>query len=90
VISPLELFEFVPSVVPATAQITGITWMSGRPTIGMRAKHRPLKDHLDQCEGGETGAGIDEFGRSSLSGVFCAGDMAHPPALPMPMAWHRL
>ena len=29
---------------------------------------------------------IDEFGRSSLSGVFCAGDMAHLPAHPKPMA----
>jgi thioredoxin reductase len=29
---------------------------------------------------------VDEFGRSSLPGVFCAGDMAHVPALPMPAA----
>jgi len=29
---------------------------------------------------------IDEFGRSSRPGVYCAGDMAHLPAHPMPMA----
>ena len=29
---------------------------------------------------------IDELGRSSLPGVFCAGDMAHLPAHPKPMA----
>jgi thioredoxin reductase len=29
---------------------------------------------------------IDEFGRSSRPGVFCAGDMAHLAAHPMPMA----
>lgn len=29
---------------------------------------------------------IDEFGRSSLPGVYCAGDMAHLPAHPMPIA----
>ena len=29
---------------------------------------------------------IDEFGRSSLPGVFCAGDMAHLEAHPRPMA----
>lgn len=28
---------------------------------------------------------IDEFGRSSLPGVYCAGDMAHLPAHPRPM-----
>jgi thioredoxin reductase len=31
------------------------------------------------------GVRIDEFGRSSLLGVFCAGDMAHLPAHPKPM-----
>jgi thioredoxin reductase len=29
---------------------------------------------------------VDEFGRSSRPGVFCAGDMAHLAAHPMPMA----
>jgi thioredoxin reductase len=29
---------------------------------------------------------VDEFGRASLPGVYCAGDMAHLPAHPMPMA----
>ncbi len=29
---------------------------------------------------------IDEFGRTSLPGVFAAGDLAHLPAYPMPMA----
>lgn len=29
---------------------------------------------------------VDERGRTSLAGVYAAGDMAHVPALPMPMA----
>ena len=29
---------------------------------------------------------VDEFGRSSRERVFCAGDMAHLPAYPMPMS----
>lgn len=29
---------------------------------------------------------IDDFGRTSLPGVFAAGDLAHRPSLPMPMA----
>ncbi|NYG58861.1 thioredoxin reductase [Nocardioides daedukensis] len=29
---------------------------------------------------------IDDFGRTSLDGVFAAGDLAHRPAFPMPMA----
>lgn len=28
---------------------------------------------------------VDEFGRTSLAGVYAAGDMAHAPALPMPI-----
>jgi len=32
------------------------------------------------------GVRIDEFGRTSHAGVYAAGDMAHQPAFPMPMA----
>ena len=32
------------------------------------------------------GVRIDEFGRTSRAGVYAAGDMAHQPAFPMPMA----
>ena len=32
------------------------------------------------------GVRIDEFGRTSRPGVYAAGDMAHQPAFPMPMA----
>jgi thioredoxin reductase len=29
---------------------------------------------------------IDEFGRTSRPGVYAAGDLAHLPSLPMPLA----
>jgi thioredoxin reductase len=32
------------------------------------------------------GVRIDEFGRTSVAGIYAAGDMAHLPSLPMPLA----
>jgi hypothetical protein len=57
VLNPLEQFGFVPSVVPVTAQITGMTRMRGRPTIGMwvnACAHWPRIDaphHRPSCSG---------------------------------------
>ena len=53
------------------------------PTLNQSA---PFAERLGLDLNPSGGVRVDEFGRSSLPGVFCAGDMAHVPALPMPMA----
>ena len=53
------------------------------PTLRQRA---PFADQLG-LELNESGCvRVDEFQRTSLPGVFAAGDLAHTPAYPMPMA----
>ena len=53
------------------------------PTLHQSA---PFADQLGLDRNPSGAVRIDEFGRSSLPGVFAGGDLAHLPAYPMPMA----
>ena len=46
----------------------------------------PFAEQLGLALNPSGGVRVDERGRTSLRGVYAAGDMAHVPALPMPMA----
>lgn len=50
------------------------------------AQSAPFAEQLGLEMLASGGVRVDEFGRTSRPGIYAAGDMAHVPALPMPMA----
>ncbi|REJ04929.1 NAD(P)/FAD-dependent oxidoreductase [Microbacterium bovistercoris] len=82
----------VRSVVSAPEGVT-LTTESGEPQVagvfvasGSLRQRAPFAEALGLRMLGSGAIEVDDFGRTSVAGVFAAGDLAHRAALPGPMA----